>query len=60
MRFFMVSAIQKWPNFSKLAMKCPVWQPCTVTRTAIQPDQSGSVLPLCCYGKVLDFMMKKH
>ena len=26
-RFFMASALQKWPNFSKLAMKWPIWQP---------------------------------
>jgi len=26
--FFMASAVHKWPNFSKLAMKWPIWQPC--------------------------------
>ena len=28
MRFFMASAVKKWRNFSKLAMKWPIWQPC--------------------------------
>jgi len=28
MRFFMACAVKKWPNFSKLAMKWPVWHPC--------------------------------
>ena len=28
MRFFMASALQKWPNVSKLAMKWPILQPC--------------------------------
>ena len=31
MRFFMASAVKKWPNFSKLAMKWPIWQPCPGT-----------------------------
>jgi len=26
-RFFMASALQKWPIFSKLAMKWSIWQP---------------------------------
>jgi len=30
MRFFMASAVKKWPNFWKLAMKWPIWQPCAV------------------------------
>jgi len=25
-RFFMASAVKKWPNISKLAMKWPIWQ----------------------------------
>jgi len=29
MRFFMANALQKWPNFSKLAMKWSIWQPCS-------------------------------
>ena len=33
MRFFMDSAVKKWPNFSKLAMKWPIWQPCQKHRT---------------------------
>jgi len=27
MRFFMASAVKKWQNVSKLAVKWPVWQP---------------------------------
>jgi len=27
MRFFMASAVKKWPNFSKLAMNWPISQP---------------------------------
>jgi len=27
MCFFMVIALQKWQNFSKLAIKWPIWQP---------------------------------
>jgi len=28
MDFFMASAVLKWPNDLKLAMKWPIWQPC--------------------------------
>ena len=28
MRFFMASAVKKWPNFWKFAIKWPIWQPC--------------------------------
>ena len=31
--FFMDSAFQKWPYFSKLAMKWPIWLPCSAKRT---------------------------
>ena len=31
MCFFMASPVQKWPNFSKLAMKWPIWQACKCT-----------------------------
>ena len=34
MRFFMASAVKKWPNFSKLAMKWPIWQPWFAPLTA--------------------------
>jgi len=27
MPFFVASAVKKWPNFSKLIMKWPIWQP---------------------------------
>jgi len=26
----MASAVKKWPFFSKLAMKWPIWQPCAL------------------------------
>ena len=32
MCFFVASALQKWPSFSKLAMKWPIWQPCVCRR----------------------------
>jgi len=25
----MASTLQKWPHFYKLAMKLPIWQPCS-------------------------------
>jgi len=29
MSFLMASALKTWPKFSKLAMKWPIWQPCS-------------------------------
>jgi len=40
MRFFMASAVKKWQNVLKLAMKWPIWQHCTrptVTYSAKAP-----------------------
>jgi len=35
MRFFMASAVKKWPNFSKLAIKWPIWQHCPILLSGI-------------------------
>jgi len=38
--FFMASALQKWPNSSKLAMKWPIWQPWNSCSYAAQPNHA--------------------
>jgi len=50
MRFFMASAVNKWPNFSKLTMKWPVWQPCIVH--AIK--YSSSLQHFWCHKQTMD------
>jgi len=47
--FSIASAVKKWPNFSKLAMKWPIWQPwlelfCLQTNTLVEDKITQTVL----------------
>jgi len=60
----MSSAVKKWPNFSKLAMKWPIWQPWSrkvapATSSISKPEWTPTRVLMNCEnrsGAVVDFL----